>query len=290
MKSIIINTYEELLEKIEEATPKKPYMSDANEYRTCYYFRGHANKDWKLLPTLLRDKNTQEDKEILETITIEENDKSKISLAAAQHYGRKTRCLDFTRNYKVALYFACNPNDLNYDKDGAIIILEKYYHLPHWFTNYLAYYVATDIRSDVFAWDYVNDILQKKEIIDEFKRTGRSLAIDNVESEIQIYLSKGFMVDFRDNDCGFERIGKQEAALYYFGSKFYAINNNKKHYLKTDDLSRYWSSQNMYYIDLHNLSDPHLEDDLYCTKIIIPQRLKKEIYEKIGIKASDLGL
>lgn len=289
MKSITINTFEELIEKIREMT-HNPIIESDNGYRTSYYFRGHANKDWKLSPSLLRDQNSIESKELLEILRADKEVNSKIALAVAQHYGRKTRCLDFTRNYRVALYFACNPNDLDYDKDGAIIFLEKYYHLPNWFTNYLVYYVAIDDRKDVFAWDYAKEILQKKEIVEEFKRTGRSLAIDDVECEIQTYLSRGFMVDFRNNDCGFERIRHQEAALFYFGSKFYEINENGRYYLDTQKISTYWSSQNMFYIDLHNLSDSYLEDDSSCTKIIIPQRLKKEIYDKIGIKAFDLGL
>ncbi len=287
MISITVNTYEDLIEQIKEATSRLVLNSD--DYQTAHYFRGHADKDWKLLPTLLRDKNAQEDKELLELLPINENDKNKILLASAQHYGRKTRCLDFTRNYKVALYFACNPNALNYDKDGAIFILEKYYHLPNWFTNYLVFYVAIDSRSDLLGWNFAREILQKADIVDEFKRTKRSLEIGDVESEIQWYLSKGFMVDFRNNDFGIERIKKQEAALYYFGSKFYNVDENGKRYYPNIDSLRVWSSQNMLYIDLHTLSDPQLENDI-CTKIIIPQRLKQEIYEKIGINALDLGL
>lgn len=237
MNSITVNTYDELIEQVKEITSRLVLNSD--DYRTAHYFRGHADKDWKLLPTLLRVKNSKEDKELLDLLPINENDKNKIMLATAQHYGRKTRCLDFTRNYKVALYFACNPNDLNYDKDGAIFILEKYYHLPNWFTNYLVYYVAIDNRSDLLGWNYAREILQKAEIVDELKRTKRSLAIDDIECEIQWYLSKGFMVDFRKNDFGIERIKKQEAALYYFGSKFYGVDENGKRYYQNIDSLRY---------------------------------------------------
>ena len=289
MKTIVINSYNELIEKIEEIVSNPILLFSANERRD-YFYRGHANKDWKLLPTLLRNKNLREDKELSEMLDVEESDKRLISLAVAQHYGRKTRCLDFTSDYKVALYFACNPTDPDYEKDGAIIIIEKDYHLPNWFTNYLVYHVATDKRNDVFSWDYARYISQQKEIISEFNRTNRSTEIDNIESEIQIYLSKGFMVDFRNNDCGFERIQKQSAALYYFGSKFYVLNENKKHYINPNYLSKYWSNQDMFYIELHELSDPNFEDDAFCTKIIIPQRLKKEVYTKTKIKASDLGL
>lgn len=288
MNCTIINTYDELIEKIKEVTSKSVKLCD--EYRTDFYYRGHANKDWQLVPTLLRDNNAQEDKELSEILGIDDKDKSRISLAVAQHYGRKTRCLDFTRNYNVALYFACKPDSSDYDKDGAIFIIDKYYHLPDWFTNYLVYYVATDNRKDVSAWDYAEEMLDKKEIVDEFKRTGRSLEKDDVQCEIQWFLSKGFMVDFRNNDFGIERIKKQEAALYYFGSKFYSITESGRDYPDVEYLKKYWSNQNMFHIDLHNLSNPRLEDDVFCTKIIIAQRLKKEIFEKIGIKAIDLGL
>lgn len=98
------------------------------------------------------------------------------------------------------------------------------------------------------------------------------------------------MVDFENNDYGFERIDKQEAALYYFGSKYYLEENGKNYYADPAHISKWWSSQNMFIIELHNLSNPNLENDPYCTKIIIPHRLKKEIFEKINIKASDLGL
>ena len=273
MNDIIINSYNELIDKIESISSKIILVFDKELRR--YFFRGHANKEWKLIPNLLRTPNAQEDKELIEIFNNVGNEKSKIALAVAQHYGRKTRCLDFTRNYKTALYFACNPNDSDYNKDGAIFILERTYHRPEWFTNYLVYYTAIDSRNDVSSWEYSNYIIKKNEIKKEFERTGRSFEIGNVKSEIQTYLSKGFMVDFENNDYGFERIKKQEAALFYFGSKYYCIVNNEKVYADVDYISTHWSSQNMFSIELHNLSNPNLEDKSYTTKIIIPQRLKK---------------
>lgn len=287
MDDIIIKSYEDLIKKIEKIISKEP-LTIPGDLRG-YFFRGHANKDWKLIPTLLRNDDVVEDKELQELL-IDNLQKSKISLAVAQHYGKKTRCLDFTRNYKVALYFACNPKSNDYDKDGAIFILEKSYHKPNWFTNYLIYYTATNPKDVVTNWDYAKFISTKKEIINEFKRTGRSLKYYDVNNEIQSYLSNGFMVDFYDNDYGFGRIKKQEASLYYFGSKYYYIENDIKHYVSLDYLECRLSSQDNFYIELHNLSNPNLEDSQFCTKIIIPQHLKKEIFEKINIKAEDLGL
>ena len=255
-----------------------------------FFYRGHASKNWNLEPTILRNQDAQENKELREIFNKVKNEKSKIALAVAQHYGRKTRCLDFTRNYKIALYFACNPNDSAYNEDGAIFIIEKSYHRPEWFTNYLVYYAAIDPRKVVSSWKFSDYIIQKDEISKEFARKGRSFEKGDVNNEVQIYLSKGFMVDFENNNYGFERIDKQEAALYYFGSKYYLEENGKKYYADPALISKRWSSQNMFMIELHNLSNPNLESDPYCTKIIIPQRLKKEIFEKINIKASDLGL
>lgn len=288
MKEITIKTYDELIEQINEISSKRILKLDG-ELRG-YFYRGHASKTWNLSPTILRNQNAQEDKELLEIFNDVKNEKSKISLAVAQHYGRKTRCLDFTRNYKIALYFACNPNDSAYNEDGAIFILEKSFHRPEWFTNYLVYYTAIDSRNDVSSWEFSDYIVQKDEIKKEFIRTGRSFEKGDVNSEIQTYLSKGFMVDFENNDYGFERIKKQAAALYYFGSRFYCIEEQKKVYADVDYISTNWSNQNMFRIELHNLSNPNFENDSYCTKIIIPQQLKKEIYERVNIKASDLGL
>ncbi|MDE6869057.1 MAG: hypothetical protein K2J83_07965, partial [Clostridia bacterium] len=60
MKTIVINSYNELIEKIEEIVSNPILLFSANERRD-YFYRGHANKDWKLLPTLLRNKNLRED-------------------------------------------------------------------------------------------------------------------------------------------------------------------------------------------------------------------------------------
>ena len=43
-------------------------------------------------------------------------------LLRLQHYGGKTNLIDFTANYKVALFFACSGEP---DKDGRVIIVQK---------------------------------------------------------------------------------------------------------------------------------------------------------------------
>ena len=60
----------------------------------------------------------------------------------------------------------------------------------------MVYHTAIDSRNDISSWEYSNYIIQKNEK-KEFERTGRSFEIGNVNSEIQTYLSKGFMVDLK---------------------------------------------------------------------------------------------
>lgn len=152
------------------------------------------------------------------------------------------------------------------------------------------YYIATNHDNDVSSWEYANYLSKIPEIESEFIRTGRSTALDSYNSETQVYLSRGFLVDFKDNDLGFERIKRQEAALFYFGSKFYEINDkNEKIYISTDYLTTYWSSQNSFRIEPHNIVDANLEE--FCPyKIIIHQHVKQEIFDRINITKSDLEL
>ena len=60
MDDITINSYNELIDQIERIS-SKPILVFDKELRR-YFFRGHANKEWKLIPTLLRTSNAQEDK------------------------------------------------------------------------------------------------------------------------------------------------------------------------------------------------------------------------------------
>lgn len=282
MLEIKINSYDELIQKIKEYTS----LEHSNKYDNLskYYFRGHSNKDWKLIPNILRGKNNCEQHE-MKNSTINLGD-IKLSLALAQHYGKKTRCLDFTRNYRVALFFACNPFDKHSEDDGALIIYRTYSHKPEWFTNYMVYYTATHDAECVSSWDFSEYLISKKEILDEFIRTNRSTNIDEVNTNLQCYLGQGFMVDFEDYKQDI-RIKNQEAALFYFGSEYFEYGENNKIIVKKDDFHS-WSGGNRYYINLHKLFVPNFDER--CIKFIIPKELKIEIYDKINIKAHDLGL
>ncbi len=98
-------------------------------------FRGQSNTDYKLVPSLGRYKNGQEDlffteRNLIETArykmpNVFTKDLEPIELLELlQHYGIPTRLLDLTENALVALYFACAANP---EKSGEVFMFKNYY-------------------------------------------------------------------------------------------------------------------------------------------------------------------
>jgi hypothetical protein len=93
-------------------------------------FRGHANKDFSLLPSIYRKEEwiSNEDKMIREIIMRCPSEFSAMrssfeKLVKMQHYDLPTRLLDLTENPLVALYFACVGFKEN-DKDGELLFFK----------------------------------------------------------------------------------------------------------------------------------------------------------------------
>ena len=86
-------------------------------------FRGQGNKEWDLMPSVMRNREDYLNeelyiKECIRQYPEEFINMSKIDmLIKMQHYGVPTRLLDLTKNPLIALYFACvsEPN-----KDGVV--------------------------------------------------------------------------------------------------------------------------------------------------------------------------
>ena len=89
-------------------------------------FRGHAQNDYRMEPSAFREKKNG-------IVDCERNNLREImidypesfgrdhmgNLAVLQHYGGKTRLLDFTTNPLISLYIAAEAND---KKDGQVIV------------------------------------------------------------------------------------------------------------------------------------------------------------------------
>ena len=139
-----IRTVGEYIDAIQEIIKKEREKDSDFDKKYEVYFRGHLDKDFFLIPNLLRNKPGDKDsvgqayKEIVDNEHIAFRSlvakhpsefaecKSAIEhLVKMQHYKLKTRLLDITSNALVALYFACTTEsgDAN-DKLGEVIVFK----------------------------------------------------------------------------------------------------------------------------------------------------------------------
>ena len=111
-EEIQVNSVPEFIEKIVQLD---------KEEGTETFYRGHADKDWVLLPSIFRTPNGVEKEHLLfrdmvahEPQSFSECKSALDYLVQMQHYGLPTRLLDMTTNPLIALYFACQSvGDVN---------------------------------------------------------------------------------------------------------------------------------------------------------------------------------
>ena len=104
-EEVRINSVSEFIEKIVQLD---------KEEGTEIFYRGHADRDWELLPSIFRTPNGVEKEHLFfrdmvahEPQSFSECKSTLDYLVQMQHYGLPTRLLDMTTNPLVALYFAC---------------------------------------------------------------------------------------------------------------------------------------------------------------------------------------
>lgn len=123
----------------EHVTKVEPLYSPSHKYDRNYsiVFRGHADKDYELSPSLFRKNGNDEflypvgKEHILINEYIKKfpefSSQPRINVIAdMQHYGLPTRLLDWTSNPLIALYFACSGTK---QKDGSILFGIKDFYL-----------------------------------------------------------------------------------------------------------------------------------------------------------------
>ncbi|HEX8338285.1 MAG TPA: FRG domain-containing protein [Pyrinomonadaceae bacterium] len=141
------------------------------------FFRGHGDKSWKLLPTVLRanceDCADDGGRYIEQCLyfeyvsgagTLLERNLSPWDIAfSMQHYGLPTRLLDWTENFAVALFFAVSDLRRNNSKAAVIWFLD-----PYWLNSLMCKREEILDVYDDFEHDYFTYFLADKEKLVDF--------------------------------------------------------------------------------------------------------------------------
>jgi len=149
--SIIVSNISEYLDGIKrcQTSTGKVQFAQSNDY-----YRGEANSEWKLQPSVFRELGNHErydEYRLIKMATaqswslVRSADSFLERLIMFQHYGLKTRLYDVTSNPLVALFFAVSGES---DKNGRVI----YGHCNNNYNNDIAEIVARIISTTDKEW------------------------------------------------------------------------------------------------------------------------------------------
>ena len=205
-----VSEYLECLSKI-KTKPKATFSVG------CFtLFRGQANANWLLSPSLYRQNLFEAENLLLTEIKHicpnEFGDNRFDSLVKMQHFGMPTRLLDVTTNPLVSLYFACESSEQS-NEDGIVYIFPN---MPvSWSNDPLV-----DLVMD-FVYDYFPRKMWLDQMLDQSQKKYRNgsyrLMPDTIDSLLHYLTVPAFAVMPAKTN---ERIEAQDGAFFVFGMHF----------------------------------------------------------------------
>lgn len=205
-----VSEYLECLSKI-KMEPKATFSVG------CFtLFRGQANANWLLSPSLYRQNLFEAENLLLTEIKHicpnEFGDNRFDSLVKMQHFGMPTRLLDVTTNPLVSLYFACESSEQS-NEDGIVYIFPN---MPVLWSND----PLVDLVMD-FVYDYFPRKMWLDQMLDQSQKKYRNgsyrLMPDTIDSLLHYLTIPAFAVMPAKTN---ERIEAQDGAFFVFGMHF----------------------------------------------------------------------
>jgi len=241
IKTVEIKSLEELISKTIKVKEEIINLDKTDkQYGGMIWFRGHANETWELLPTIKRNNFSQYEHRLNTSFYIKSKsrmpntprrDDRVFWISRMQHYGLKTRLLDWSESLLVALYFACK-NEKSHDRDGCLWVLN-----PRLLNKKQGY------RNTVYHLDsktvepFLKEAFSSKPTIEgEYKFKNKVIACLSVEHDLRILMQQSAFT-IHDSNLSLQEMNIDKALI-----KFIIPAKLKKHLLSHLDICGFKSS------------------------------------------------
>ena len=190
------------------------------------FFRGHANREWKYVPSIARPENKHNsERSIIEKALSEGNWDINRNLfeniARLQHYGTPTRFLDYTTDIDIALYFACS----GHKEADAEIQLVPYVGRNGTHSDTTEITELALLNKTICVYDFAEAITKKyqREALQFGDENDLFFRIKCIGMSVLSWIDHGFMVSYSESDLKKlekwnPRILHQKGAFFVFGN------------------------------------------------------------------------
>lgn len=248
---------------------------ETNINNTLFY-RGQTDYLWELEPGIKREPNLKEWEQLM---GYEYDCHSLFDyIAKCQHYGKKTRFLDFTTDINIAL-FLCNEH---FDKDGCVYICPYSPRKAKWHDTIIISELAIQ-KEEITVDDFSRYLFNKyKDIRDNYE--------DNIQlcTYIVSWLDHGFMVMPDINE--YEQMKGYNKRLYNQKGAFFICGNETKKPLDSWSRISTYAGNNVI-IPTVCAVPATINKSKFVTKVKVPSFMKKDILDYLdekGINSTSL--
>lgn len=240
--------------------------------RSVLFFRGQSDYSWILIPGIKREDNhnTRGEEDLSEWEILEGYNASSDNLfeyiAKCQHYGKKTRFLDFSTDINVALFFACNEKE---DTDASLYICPYMPRKSRWSDTVIISELSL-LRDAISVGDFANQLYMKYADL-----RNKFIDINKLSMQIVSWLDHGFIVlpdakEYEEMKADNPRIYNQKGAFFICGNKSQQPLDSRR--------SSFYAEYNIILPKVCDVPDT-LQMDTFVTKVKIPSLLKRNILD-----------